>query len=231
MAIETSNQPEVPSDSTLTTVPKQVTNVPIMSSITYDSIAAALFGKTRRAVLGLLLSQPERSFFLREVARKTGAGQGAVQRELKQLSKAGIITRSRRGNQIHFQADTKCPVFPELRSLLLKTSGAASLLQKALIPIADRIEVAFVFGSLPKGEATPQSDVDVIIVGNTTLRDIVTVLSPLQEAIGREINPTVYAANEFSSKAAHGHHFVNSIMQEPKWFLIGDEHELEKLAE
>jgi predicted nucleotidyltransferase len=202
-----------------------------MSSIVYDNIAAALFGKTRRAVLGLLLSHPERSFFLREVARKTESGQGAVQRELKQLAEAGIVTRSRRGNQIHFQADTECPVFPELRSLLLKTSGAASLLQKALTQIADRIEVAFVFGSLPKGEATPQSDVDLIIVGNTTLRDIVSVLSPLQEAIGREINPTVYSAKEFSSKAAHGHHFVNSIMQEPKWFLIGDEHELEKLAQ
>ena len=91
--------------------------------------------------------------------------------------------------------------------------------------------MAFVFGSLPKGEATPQSDVDVMIVGNTTLRDIVKVLSPLQEAIGREINPTVYSVEEFSSKAVQGHHFVNSILKEPKWFLIGDEHELGKLAQ
>ena len=91
--------------------------------------------------------------------------------------------------------------------------------------------MAFVFGSLPRGDATPQSDVDVIIVGNTTLRDIVTVLSPLQEAIGREINPTVYSIEEFSNKMVQGHHFVNSILQEPKWFLIGDENELEKLAQ
>ena len=202
-----------------------------MSSTILDSIPAALFGKTRRAILGLLLSQPEKSFFLREVARKTEAGQGAVQRELKQLTEAGRVTRSRRGNQIHFQANTECPVFPELRALVLKTSGVASQLQKALEPIADRIELAFVFGSLPKGEATPKSDVDVIIVGNTTLRDIIIVFSPLQEAIGREINPTVYSVEEFSSKAIQGHHFVNSILQEPKWFLIGDQNELEKLAQ
>jgi predicted nucleotidyltransferase len=92
-------------------------------------------------------------------------------------------------------------VFPELRALLLKTSGVASQLQKALDPMADRIELAFVFGSLPRGDATPQSDVDVIIVGNTTLHDIVKALSPLQEAIGREINPTVYSVNRSKSLA------------------------------
>lgn len=215
----------------MTTAPNSVTIAPIMGPTFLDNTAAALFGKTRRAILGLLLSQPERSFFLREVARKTGAGQGAVQRELKQLSKAGIVTRTRRGNQIHFQADTQCPVFPELHALLLKTSGVASQLQKALVPMADQIELAFVFGSLPRGDATSQSDIDVIIVGNTTLHDIVKVLSPLQETIGREINPTVYSAEEFSSKAIQGHHFVRSILQEPKWFLIGDQNELEKLAQ
>lgn len=97
--------------------------------------------------------------------------------------------------------------------------------------MADRIELAFVFGSLPKGNATSQRDVDVIILGNTTLRDIVKVFSPLQEAIGREINPTVYSVEEFSSKAVQGHHFVNSIVQAPKWFLIRDENELENLVQ
>lgn len=97
--------------------------------------------------------------------------------------------------------------------------------------MADRIKLAFVFGSLPRGNATPQSDIDMIIVGNTTLHDIVKALSPLQEAFGREINPTVYSVNEFSSKAIQGHHFVNSILQEPKWILIGDENELEKLTQ
>ena len=202
-----------------------------MGTTVLDSTAAALFGKTRRAILGLLLSQPERSFFLREVARKTGAGQGAVQRELKQLAEAGIVTRTRRGNQIHFQANAECPVFPELRALLLKTIGVASQIQKALAPMADRIKLAFVFGSLPRGNATPQSDVDVIIVGNTTLHDIVKALSPLQETFGREINPTVYSVKEFSSKAVQGHHFVTSILEEPKWILIGDENELKKLAQ
>lgn len=195
-----------------------------------DGMAAALFGKTRRAILGLLLTRSEESFFLREIARETGAGQGAVQRELKRLVEFGIITRKRRGNQVHFRADTNCPIFPELQALMFKTSGVAGQLRKALAPLANRIFTAFVFGSLPKGEAGSRSDVDVMVVGDISLRDIVTALFPLQKPIGREINPVVYSVTEFKKKLAEGHHFLNSIMKEPKWFLIGGEDELEKLA-
>ncbi|KMY66396.1 hypothetical protein AAU61_17095 [Desulfocarbo indianensis] len=202
-----------------------------MVSITQqDELAAALFNKTRRTILGLLLGRPDESFFLRQVVRESGAGQGAVQRELKQLADSGIITRERRGNQVHFQANPDCPVFSELKSLMLKTSGMAGLLKEALSPLTERISVAFVFGSLPKGEATSDSDVDLLVVGAVSLRDLVRVLSPLQETIGREINPTVYPEEEFISKAADGQHFIKSIMPEPKWFLIGDEDELAKLA-
>ena len=201
-----------------------------MGTLFFDNLSGALFGKTRRAVLGLLFAQPERSFFLREVVRQAGSGQGAVQRELQQLTQAGIITRKRQGNQVHFQANSDCPVFPELRTLILKTSGLASHLQKALVPLADRIALVLVFGSLPKGVATPQSDVDLLVVGNITLRDLVRVLAPLQEEIGREINPTVYSKAEFQKKISQGHHFLSTILQEPKWFLVGDQDELGKLA-
>ena len=201
----------------LTGVPEMDTIKPIMGAITaQDNIATALLGKTRRAVLGLFMAQPERSFFLREAVRLIGAGQGAVQRELKQLSDAGILTRRRRGNQVHFQANPNCPVFPELRALILKTSGLAGRLQQALSPLAGRIAVAFVFGSLPAGAATAGSDVDVMIIGEATLREVVGALSPMQEQIGREINPTVYSVDEFREKAHSKHHFVSSVLESPR---------------
>ena len=83
-----------------------------MSTETEISIlGTTLFGKTRRAVLALLYSHPDESFYLRQIARMTGAGMGALQRELKQLSEAGIIQRSEIGQQAFFKANADCPVF------------------------------------------------------------------------------------------------------------------------
>ena len=52
---------------------------------------ALLFGKTRRVVLAWLYGHPDERFYLRQLVRQTGAAQGAVQRELQLLSRAGLI--------------------------------------------------------------------------------------------------------------------------------------------
>ncbi len=133
-----------------------------------DSLSATLFGKTRRAVLALLYSHVEEHFYLRQIARTAEVGLGAVQRELKKLSEAGIIRRTIRGRQVYYQANPECPVYPELKSLVVKTVGVGDVLRTALVPLADRINVAFLFGSLVRGDERSSSDVDVMIVGNVT---------------------------------------------------------------
>src|SRR5947209_8107640 len=85
-------------------------------------LASTLFGKTRRAVLGLLFTRPDESFYLREIARRSGAGVGPVQRELAELAAAGIVERAVRGRQVYFRANAHCPVFSEIRSLIVKTT-------------------------------------------------------------------------------------------------------------
>src|SRR5436853_6467957 len=93
-----------------------------------ERIAAALFGKTRRCVLALLFGRPDESFYLREVARVASTGLGAAQRELKHLSEAGLIVRSPRGQHVYYRANPACPVFAEIRLLLVKTAGLADVL-------------------------------------------------------------------------------------------------------
>jgi predicted nucleotidyltransferase len=216
---------------TLKIVPKRGTIVPEMSTLPYrDNISQTLFGKTRRAVLSLLYSHVDDAFYLRQIVRAAGVGLGAVQRELKLLSNAGIILRIVRGRQVYYQANPQCPVFVELKALVIKTVGIAAIVQAALAPFADRIRIAAIYGSIARSEEHRGSDVDLLVVGRVTFAEIVSALGQAQKAINREINPTVYPPDEFQSKLSAGHHFLNTILGKPMFFLIGDKRELARLA-
>ena len=212
-------------------VPKRGTIVPNMSTVfDMDNISRTLFGKTRRAVLSLLYGQVEDAFYLRQIVRAAGAGLGAVQRELKQLSDAGIVKRFVRGHQVYYQANPQSPVFAEVKNLVVKTVGVGAALQAALAPLADRIDLAVIYGSIARSEEHRESDVDVLVVGKVTFAEVVSAFSEVQETIGREINPTVYPLSEFRSKLAAGHHFLSTVLREPMLFLIGEKRDLAGLA-
>ncbi|MEA3401501.1 MAG: ArsR family transcriptional regulator [Armatimonadota bacterium] len=193
-------------------------------------IGSALFGATRRRVLGLLFRESERDFYQREIVEAVGCGSGAVQRELKQLAGAGLITREARGRMVFYQANRQCPVFEELRGLVMKTSGLADVLRQALQPDADRIRVAFIFGSMADGTDDALSDVDVMIIGELTRWDRAGSWVDAQSALNREINSVIWSEQQFRQKLAAGEHFVTAVMRGPKVFLIGDEHELRRVA-
>jgi predicted nucleotidyltransferase len=181
--------------------------------------------------LALLYSHVDELFYFRQIARTAGVGLGAVQRELKKLSEAGIIRRTVRGQQVYYQANPECPVYTELKSLVVKTVGVGDVLRAALVPLADRINVAFLFGSLVRGSERSSSDADVMVVGDVTFAEVVSALGSVQETVRREINPLVYPPEEFRIKLAADHHFLKQVLEGPKFFLIGDEHELAKLVE
>lgn len=202
-----------------------------MGAVT-ESLSAALFGKTRRNVLGLLFVDPDQTFHLREIVRRTGAGQGAVQRELRRLSEARIIKREGIGRAITYKADEESPVFNDLRGLLAKTVGATEQLRTALSPLKDRIDVAFVYGSYAKEmRLRPGSDIDLMVIGDASFGDVVEQTTSVQKTLVREINPTVYTPAEFVHRLRGGHHFLVDVMKHPKLFLIGGPRELERLAE
>ncbi len=195
-----------------------------------DRLSAVLFSKTRRAILGLLYGHPDEAFYLRQLVRACGCGVGAVQRELRQLAEVGIVRRTTQGNQVYFQANPQCPVYEELRGLITKTAGVGDVLRAALAPLADRIKIAFVHGSVAEGREDRQSDVDLVVVGEVTFSEVVEAVGPVQDVVRREFNPAVYPSEEFRSKVAAGHHFLTSVIKKRKLLLIGDQRELEGLA-
>lgn len=195
-----------------------------------QGLASTLFGSTRQAVFGLLFGHPDRAFYVREIARVTGGSVGTIQRELLQLVGPGILERTVRGRQVYFQADRKCPIFEELRSIVAKTSGLADVLRGALRGLRDRVQVAFVFGSLAASEGSPESDVDVFVVGTVSLGDVVDALAGTDSELGREVNPVVQSPEEFARRVAAGDHFVTNVLAGPKLFLIGDDDVLGRLG-
>jgi predicted nucleotidyltransferase len=190
----------------------------------------ALFGRVRLGVLSLLYAHPDESFHMRAIARWTGSGQGAVQRELRNLAGAGILNRWQQGRQVYYQANRQNPIFVDLYRLLVKTSGMSDVLRSALAEVRDRISAAFVYGSMAKGTATAESDVDMMVVGEVELRDLVAALTPVEQVLQREVNPSVYPPAEFRARLGDSNHFLTSVMREPKVFIIGDEDELARLA-
>jgi predicted nucleotidyltransferase len=189
-----------------------------------------LFGKTRGGILRLLYGRPDRTFYLREIAREIGGSAGSAQRELTTLADIGLIVRSVSGNQVLFQANGGHPVFGELRAMVAKTLGVFQLLHSALAPLAPGISVAFVYGSMARGDETADSDVDLMIIGKVALDDVVRQLTPAEKTIGRALNPTIYPEKEFRTKLKSDNHFLRSVIRAEKVFLIGDKDELEKMG-
>jgi predicted nucleotidyltransferase len=196
-----------------------------------ESSSSALFGKVRSSVLALLFCHSDKAFYFREVERSVGKGRGAVQRELTSLVSHGLISRRKQGNQVYYQANPESAIFSELKSLMTKTCGVAGVLRDALEPLRDKITVAFIYGSFAKGAETAESDADLLIIGKVTFAEVVDLLGMVQDSIGREVNPSVYPVEEFVKKVSVGHHFVNSLIPEPKIFLIGDEDVFGRLVE
>ncbi len=203
----------------------------IMGTISINSdLSNTLFGKTRRSLLSLFFVRPDESFYLRQIERLTGLGIGTLQREIGQLVQAGIITRITKDRQIHYQANKNCPVFGELKGIVIKTVGLGDTLKNALAGLGDQIAVAFIYGSFAGGSEQEGSDVDVLVIGDVSFGEVVEALQGTQENLGREVNPTVYPIDEFRSRVKEKKHFLKTVLEGPMIYLIGDSDELKKLA-
>ena len=195
----------------------------------HRSLASLLFPEYRRRVLGLLLLKPNEALHGREIARRTGLSAGTITRELGKLAEVGLLKREKRGNQQVYSADTSGPIYAELASILRKTSGLADVLVQALSPLAPGLRAAFIFGSVAQGRETGSSDIDVMLIGDVTFREVVEAFHPTQTILGREVNPKILTADEFTAKSATDL-FLTDVLAKPKQFLIGNADDLEELA-
>jgi predicted nucleotidyltransferase len=186
------------------------------------SIAGALFSDAQSRVFRWLFGFPDRSFHLSELRRLTGLGSASLQRELRRLAEAGLVSSEPVGNQRHFRANASSPVYDELIALTRKTLGVQPMLREALQALGSKVSSAWIYGSIANQSETAQSDVDVMLVGeNLTLKRVLEVLLPLEKELGRKINPTCFTQEEFKRRLRDPDSFVTRVLAQPILPLIG----------
>jgi predicted nucleotidyltransferase len=187
------------------------------------SVANALFGGTQQRVLGLLFGQPERSFFTKELINLIGGGSGAVQRELARLLSSGLIVQTMLGNQKHYRANADAPIFAELCGIAAKILGPADTLRRALLPLADELHLALLYGSVAKGSDTARSDFDVLLVSDTLmLVQVYNTLATAEQQLGRRVSPLLYTLADFRKRLDESNPFLIKVLAGKTVVLIGD---------
>ena len=190
-----------------------------------NTLTELLSSRVKAEVFRLLFGINGQPLHLRELQRRSGLAVRTVQQELARLTQLGLVEARRDGNRIYYTAREDHPLYQDIRNLVLKTSGLADQLREALRK-AIGIRVAFVFGSLAQSRERAHSDVDLLVIGSVTLRQLSNLLSGVANKIGREINPHVFTPAEFLRRKHAGDHFLKSVLSEPRIFIIGDENEL-----
>jgi len=192
-------------------------------------VSETLFGQTRAAVLSVLYGHVGKSYYLRQLSRLTDIALGPVQREMRQLVAAGLVTKKTVGAQTLYSANKRSPVFREIKGLVTKTVGMHDFLANALEPLEGEINLAFVYGSVARSRETDESDVDLMVVGRAEFDQVVERLGDAEKTLDREINPTVYSIREFGKKVRGN--FLKTVLADKKLFIIGDEDDLRELGQ
>jgi hypothetical protein len=190
----------------------------------------SLLSKTTQGLLAATLLRPDRPWYLSDLAKHLGRTPSTLQGPLRGLVSAGVLSRRKDGNRVYFQANPDCPFLPELRGLMAKTVGLVDVLREVLAPLASRLAVAFVHGSVAASREQSTSDVDLITVGSLGLAEISPLLDKAEERLGRPVNVNAYSPEEFSAKVSANNHFLRSVLQKERLFIIGTVHDLERLT-
>lgn len=185
--------------------------------------------RRKAEVLRLLFGIERKEIHLRDLARQSELALRTVQQELVRLGKVGLVSSRKDGNRMYYQANQHSPVYADLRNIVLKTAGLADVLREALQ--SRDIKLAFVFGSIAAENARPESDIDLMVIGPLGLREVTKALHGVALKLGREVNPHVLTPAEFANRKRSGDHFITSLLESPRLFIVGTDDELTKLGQ
>jgi predicted nucleotidyltransferase len=193
-------------------------------------ISALFASATLGELLYRFMLEPEREYYQRELQRLNGAHLRQLQRDLERLQRSGLVVSRTDGNRRYYRAVPAHPAFADLRAAVTKTMGLGVELGAALAGLGGAVSLAFVYGSFARGDDVAESDVDVLIVGSATRRDVAAALAHTACSLGRELNPVILAPADLTWRWREGDHFVTSVLAGPRTWLIGDDASLAALA-
>ena len=182
---------------------------------------AELFGSADRfRVLRVLFSEPGRGFGQRELARSADVDPGHVSRLLKRWVQVGLVQRVQADGLPRYFATTD-PAFAPLVALMQQDSELVATLRDFLRG-AEGIQVALIFGSFARGEATAESDIDVLALGKLSELKLNTLAKPIGRKLGRPVRVSAMSVGDFREQLRSGEGFAAGIVHGPRIPLIGD---------
>lgn len=189
-----------------------------------------LLSKPIQGILTAILLERDQPWYFRDLAKRLRRTPSTLQRPLEALVQAGIVKKWMDGNRAYFAANDECPILTDLRGLLEKTCGLVEVVRVSLRRHSGVIQVAFVYGSIARGNERSGSDVDLLILGDVGLLDLSPVLSQLEQRLRRTVNAIIFSPAEFSRKLVAKNHFLQSVLAKEKMFVLGTAHDLDRLA-
>jgi predicted nucleotidyltransferase/predicted transcriptional regulator with HTH domain len=183
--------------------------------------------KVRVEILSTFLMNPEKERYVREIARITGEDYKNVRRELQNLEEIGLLLSRNEGNLKFFGVNKRFVIYDELKSIFLKTKGAAAVLKEAVSKAKD-IDYAFIYGSFAMGTERADSDIDLMVIGGISLEDVLVFLRGPEEQLSREINVSLYELQEIQRRTKDNDPFITEVLGGSKIMLIGEEDELRR---
>lgn len=187
-----------------------------------------LFGsKTRVKLLHLFYSNPNRSFYVREITRKIDEQINSVRRELANLLSIGIISSDTNNNRLYYEVNQKYQYYPPLAAIF--GGGQTGPGELAVAPDEDlhdiktlgNVELAIYTGQFTRDET---SGIDFMVVGDINLTQIAKFVAELEKKEGKDIRYTVMPYDEFTYRRQINDRFLGLVLDSKKQVLIDRQH-------
>jgi len=198
-----------------------------------NDLAKILGSKARRRILALYFSNPEEEYYLRELERKLNTPVAVIRRELIKMEESGLFVSKRKGKELYYSLNKNYSLYEEIKSIVFKTVGIKGSIEEVLHEVGG-IEIAFIYGSYAKNQASAESDIDIFIVVDIEKFNedmLIRELNRLEEKLGREINYIFYSESELLENIKSNDGFVINVLREKKIMVIGDKNELRRFTE
>jgi len=181
--------------------------------------------KARKALFRLYFTNPDKSYYLRELERELKTPVSIIRKELIALEKEGIFASTKKGNLLYYGLNKAHPFFSDLKNIVFKTIGVQGAL-KELLSSLQGIRTAFIYGSYAKNQDSVKSDIDLFIIGDIDEDTLVTKINKLEKALKREINYSLYSKDDFTKKKKQRDPFVEDVLENKKIYIIGGDDDI-----
>jgi len=168
--------------------------------------------KLKSKILSYFFTNPEKSFYVRELGIILNEDPGNLSRELRKLEQEGIFISSTKGPVKIYSLDKKYPAFNDLKNIIFKTEGIEGSLRQ-LVSEYTGIELAFIYGSYAKGKEKGNSDIDIVVVGSFPRDEFTIKLRVLESRLNREANFSSYTKAEFYKESEKKGGFLNMVIK------------------